>query len=85
MYHHYPPKQVKVTFVWYLKQRADPKILHDENNVLTDDELLIVRDFLKISKLACLWVQNEHFLGLKVLSHTQNNYRKTTKIISERS
>ena len=33
-------------FVWYPKERADLKMIHDENNVLTDDELVIVGDFL---------------------------------------
>ena len=38
-------RQAKPIFVWYPKERADLKMIHDENNVLTDDELIIVRDF----------------------------------------
>ena len=37
-------RQAKAIFVWYLKERADLKMIHDENDVLTDDELLIIRD-----------------------------------------
>ena len=38
-------RQAKAIFVWYPKERADLKMIHDENNVLTDDELVVVRDF----------------------------------------
>ena len=38
-------RQAKTIFVWYLNERGDLKIIYDENNVLTDDELVIVRDF----------------------------------------
>ena len=61
--------QAKVIFVWYPKERADLKMIHDENNVLTDDELVIVRDFLRTSKHACLYVRNEHPRGFNVLNH----------------
>ena len=56
-------------FVWYPKERADLKIIHDENNVLMDDELVIVRDFLRTSKHACLYIRNEHPRGFNVLNH----------------
>ena len=45
-------------FVWYPKERADLKMIHDENNVLMDDESAIVRDFLRTSKHECLYIQN---------------------------
>ena len=47
-------RQAKVIFVWYPGERAGLKVLHDENNVLTDDELVVVRDFLRKSKHANL-------------------------------
>ena len=40
-------RQAKAIFVWYPKERADLKMIHNENNVLTDDELVIVRDVFK--------------------------------------
>ena len=63
-------RQAKAIFVWYPKESADFKIIHDENNVLTDDdELVIVRGLLKESKYACLYIRNEHPRGFKVLIH----------------
>ena len=59
-------RQAKAIFVWYPKERADLKMIHDENNVLTDDELVVVRDFLRTSK----HVRNEHPCGFNVLSLT---------------
>ena len=38
-------RQAKAISVWYPKERADLKMIHDENNVLTNDELFVVRDF----------------------------------------
>lgn len=43
-------RQAKVILVWFPKERADLKMIHDEVNVLTDDELFIVMDVLKLSK-----------------------------------
>ena len=60
-------RQAKAIFVWYPKERADLKMIHDENNVLTDDEFVIVRSLLKESKHACLYIRNEHPLKFKVL------------------
>ena len=62
-------RQSKAIFVWYPKERADLKMKHDENNVLTDDELFVVKDFLRTSKHACLYIRNEHPRGFKLLNH----------------
>ena len=40
-------RQAKAIFFWYLKERADLKMIH----VLTDDELINVRYFLRTSHL----------------------------------
>ena len=53
-------RQAKAIFVWYPKERADRKMIHDENNVLTDNELVVIRDFLKKLKHACLHIWNKH-------------------------
>ena len=37
-------------FVWYPKEREDLKTIHGENDVLTDDELVIARNFRKKPK-----------------------------------
>ena len=36
------------------KKRGDLKMIHDENDVLTDDELVVDRNFLKKSRHTCL-------------------------------
>ena len=38
-------KQAKAIFVWYPKEKTDLRTIHDENDVLTDNELLFGRDF----------------------------------------
>ena len=35
-------RQSKAIFVWYPKERADLKTKHEENDVLTDDDLVVV-------------------------------------------
>ena len=49
-------RQGKAIFVWYPKERRDLKMIHDQNDVLTDDELVVARNFLKKSKHACLYI-----------------------------
>ena len=52
--------QAEGIFVWYHKERVDPRMIHEENNALTGDELVIVTDLLKESKHVCLYIRNEH-------------------------
>ena len=52
-------RQAKAIFAWYPKERADLKMVCDENDVLTNDELVVVRDFLKKLKHACPYIRNE--------------------------
>ena len=44
-------------------------MIHHENKELVDDELVIIKDFLRTSKHACLYIRNEHPRGFKVLNH----------------
>ena len=46
----YLRSQDRAIFVWYPKERADLKTIHDETDVLTDDELVVARNFLMKSK-----------------------------------
>ena len=62
-------EQAKAIFVWYPKARIDLKMTHKENDVLTDNELIVARDFLKSKKYACLYIQNEFPRGFKLLNH----------------
>ena len=56
-------RQAKTIFVWYPKERAGLKMIHEENNVLMDDELVVVRDLSRKSKHACLYIRNEYPRG----------------------
>ena len=69
-------EQAKAVFVWYPKARIDLKMIHDENDVLTDDELVIARNFLKKSKHACLYIQNEFPRGFRLLNHISGDHFK---------
>ena len=65
--------QSKAIFVWYPKEREDLKMIHDENNALTDNELVVVRDLLRKSKHAWLYIRTEHLRKFKVLGlHIKN-------------
>ena len=59
-------RQAMAIFVWYPKERGDLKMIHDENDVLTDDELVVVRHVLKRSRHACLYIRNEYPRGFCV-------------------
>lgn len=40
-------------------------MIRDENNVLADDELVIIRIFLKTSKHARLYIRNDILMDLR--------------------
>ena len=67
-------EQAKAIFGLYPKVRIDLKTIHDENDVLTDNELIVARDFLKSKKYACLYIQNEFPCGFKLLNHISGDY-----------
>ena len=54
-------------FTWYPKERGDMKTIHEENEVLSNDELVVVKDVLKHSKHTCFYIRTEHPRGFKVL------------------
>ena len=59
-------RQAMAIFAWYPKKRRDLNMIHDEKDVLTDDELLVIRDSLRNSKYSCLYIQNEYPRGFCV-------------------
>ena len=59
-------RQSKAIFMWYPKERLDLKTIHDENDVLTDDELVIARNFLMKSKHTSLHIRHEFHGGFCV-------------------
>ena len=57
-------------------------MIHDENNVLTDDEFSIVRAFLKRSNYVHSYIRNAR--GLKVLSNVYKiKMDKTSKQVTK--
>ena len=56
-------RQAKAIIVWYSKDRVDLKMIHDENNVLTDDELVVGRGQLEKLKHAYLYIRNVYPRG----------------------
>ena len=61
-------RQAKAIFVWYPKERGDLKAIHDENDVLTDNELVVARDFFKKSKYAYVYIRSEFPRGSRMLN-----------------
>ena len=53
----------------YPKERGHLKMIHDGDDVLTDDELVVAKSFLKKSKHACLYIRNEFTHGFRLLNH----------------
>ena len=43
------------------------KTIHEENDVLTNDELIVVKEHLKNVKQACLYIRNEYTHGFNLL------------------
>ena len=44
-------------------------MIHDQNDVLPDDELVVVRVILRKSKHACLYIQKKFPRGFRLLNH----------------
>ena len=55
-------------FCWYQKERSDMRMIHEENEVLTNEELANVKTALKGSKHTCLFIRIEHPRGWKRLN-----------------
>ena len=62
-------RQAKTIFVWYPKLRADLKAIHEENDLLNDNDIIVVRKFFKKSKYECLYMRNEYPRGFELLNH----------------
>ena len=49
-------------------------MIRDENDVLTEEELVVVRALLKNSEYACLYIWNEFPRGFRLLNHVWRDY-----------
>ena len=55
-------------FVWYPNEKSDLKIIDDETNVIPDGKLDSIKEELKASKYACLYVRLEYPREYKILN-----------------
>ena len=53
-------RQAKMLYVWYPKNRTDLNTIHEENDVIGQEELAIVEAQLKQGKHTCLIMRMEH-------------------------
>ena len=53
-------RQAKQLFIWYPKERNDFRLIHEENDVLSNKEILLAKVKLKESKHGCLFICVEH-------------------------
>ena len=68
--------QSKAIFVWYQKERVDLKAIHEENDVLRNNKLVVVRGLLRESEYGCLYMQSEYPRGFGSLNHVSGDYFK---------
>ena len=61
-------RQKKMLFVWYPNEKSDLKIIDQETNVIPDGELDSVKEELKNSEYACLYIRCQYPREYKVLS-----------------
>ena len=59
-------RQAKAVFTWYPKERGDMRTIQEENDVLTNKELIVVKEHLKNVKQACLYIRNEYPRGFNL-------------------
>lgn len=60
-------RQKKMLFAWYPSEKSDLKMIDEETNLMTSDDLVNVKDQLKSEKHACLFVRLEHPRMFKIL------------------
>ena len=60
-------RQKKQLFVWYPSEKSDLKMIDEETNLMTSDDLLKIKERLKSEKHACLYVRLEHPRSFQVL------------------
>ena len=60
-------RQKKQLFAWYPSEKSDLKTIDEETNLMNSDDLLKIKERLKIAKHACLYVRLEHPRFFQVL------------------
>ena len=60
-------RQKKQLFMWYPSEKSDLKLVDEETNLMTSNDLLKIKEQLKSEKHACLYVRLEHPRSFQVL------------------
>ena len=60
-------RQKKQLFVWYPSEKSDLKLVDEETNLMTSDDLIKIKEQLKSEKHACLYIRLEHPRSFQVL------------------
>ena len=60
-------RQKKQLFCWYPSEKSDLKMIDEETNLMTSDDLVKIKEQLKSKKHACLYVRLEHPRTFQVL------------------
>ena len=61
-------RQKKQLFVWYPSEKSDLKLVDEETNLMTSDDLIKIKEQLKSEKHACLYIRLEHPREFKVIN-----------------
>ena len=60
-------RQKKQLFLWYPSEKSDLKMVDEETNLMSSEDLVKIKEQLKREKHACLYVRLEHPRTFKVL------------------
>lgn len=61
-------RQKKQLFVWYPSEKSDLKMVDEESNLMTAEDLVKIKEQLKREKHACLYVRLEHSRSFEVFN-----------------
>ena len=65
-------RQKKQLFVWYPSEKSDLRMIDEETNLMTSDDLLKIKEQLKSEKHACLYVRLEHPRSFQIINERSN-------------
>ena len=60
-------RQKKQLFMWYPSEKSDLKLMDEDTNLMTSDDLTEIKEQLKSKKHACLYVRLDHPRSFRVI------------------
>ena len=74
-------------YIWYPKHRTDLNTIHEENDIIGQEELARVKAQLKWGKHTCLIMRMEHQLLSRdyrtPIKRLQDSYQEITRLLSK--